>query len=210
MQASNGICMECGRGIDALCWSENKKREDILEQVQTDRALKAKVILMQSIQRGEMPKGFQASVVKTTHAVGHRVCAQVAAVNRRHFSQHKELNYDPGDLNSDKIETKPFDVLDGELNVQSCVSMRLGDDIPEDLPWQQVEVYHNTETCLVEYQLTPETHLRSEQGLGVFKLATAAVAADRGKPISLPGTYTALSFSRWKALSDKHDENKAK
>ena len=209
MQALGGICMECGCGVDALAWSENKKREQILEDVQTDRALKAKVILMHSIQRGEIPRGFEASVVKTVHAVGQNNTAMVAAVNQRHFAQHKFLKYDPGDFpTGNRIECKTFDILDGDMNVESCVAMKLGEDMPDDLAWQQVEVYHKTETQLVEYQLTPKTHLRSEQALGVFKLASRAVAKDRGVPITLPNMYTALSLSQWKRLATDHDKGK--
>ena len=136
MQAIHGICMECGRGVDALAYSEDKRRDQILEEVQTDRALKAKVILMHSIQRGEIPRGFEASVVKTVHAVGQNNTAMVAAVNRRHFAQHKFLKYDPGDFaTGNRIECKTFDILDGDMNVESCVAMKLGEDMPGDLPW---------------------------------------------------------------------------
>ena len=121
MEPLEGLCKPCGYGVDAILTEaehEGKTQNDIVQEVATDRPLKAKILLLQDIQSGVVPKGFTACVVKTNNTVGMESSVECAAVIRKHFNNHKSLRQDPANLaGSSKVCQKIFNVINSSLRV---------------------------------------------------------------------------------------------
>ena len=104
------------------------------------------MILLHSIQKGDLPKGFEASVLRTVHSVGQQSNTSVAAVQAKYFKLHPDFKSEPATLVhvKPKAEHKPFDVLNSDLGVDFCVSMKK-DGILASIPYTEVTVFHNGE-----------------------------------------------------------------
>ena len=117
LTAERRFCMLCGRGVDALMHSENMSREAVIAQAQEDRVFLAKLLVLHLILKDKIPRGFEASVVKTVHSIGQVSNADVLAVNLRHFNAHNDLKMCPTQLPGNRLEQRPFDVMNSELGV---------------------------------------------------------------------------------------------
>ena len=117
LQPNGGFCMLCGRGVDALMHSENMSREAVIAQAQEDRVFLAKLLVLHLVLKDKIPRGFEASVVKTVHRIRQVSNAEVLAVNLRHFNAHNDLKMCPTQLPGNRLEQRPFDVMNSELGL---------------------------------------------------------------------------------------------
>ena len=206
-----GLCHFCGEAIEVLSLTEDMTREEVVQRAMEDRVFKAKLLLLQHVKEGKVPKGFQCSVVKTTHTVGQQTNVACRAVRTSHFSSHEDLfMMEPSSLPGSKIEQKPYQILNGELGVDQVVSMADDGTIPSSLPSTAVTMYHKTETQLVEFHLQPEFQLSREQAMAVFKRETRNAVDQRAAAMRLSHIYTPWSYSKWQEMCKKADDDRKK
>ena len=213
LQALGGLCLVCGQGVDALVHSENMDREAIIEKAQEDRAFKAKLLLLHWVLKGDMPPGFQGSMVRTVHTVGQNTSIPVLAVKCSHFKAHPSLKkIDPTALQgSNQLAQKAFECLNAELGTDSYVAMcPNAGDVPRDLPVTNIDIFHRTETQLVEYQLLPKNHVKKEQSVGIFQMAAGALSAGRGGALKMGHIFSPLTFTEWKQKCKTADDDQKK
>ena len=213
LQALGGLCLLCGQGVDALLHSENMDREAVIEKAQEDRAFKAKLLLLHWVLKGDMPPGFQGSMVRTVHTVGQNSSIPVLAVKCSHFKAHPDLKkMDPTALQgSSKLDQKPFECLNAELGTDSYVAMcPNAGDVPRDLPVTNIDIFHRTETQLVEYQLLPKHHVKKAQSVGIFQMAAGALTAGRGGALKMGNIFSPLTFTEWKQKCKNADDEQKK
>ena len=162
----------------AIAMDESSDKDSVLELAVTDHTVRAKILLLQLVQQGVIPKGFEASVVRTNHSCGHRNAVKMAAVSRKHFLAHPKLKVDPVTLPGSKMEQRPFDVITGEFEAESCIAMKIC-TVPDDLPWTEIEVFYQESCEWVEFHLTKDQHLREGQALPVFNQVAKDSAHER-------------------------------
>ena len=197
-QPLNGLCLLCGQSVQTLTLVENMTREEVIDKCRHDRSFFAKVLLLHQIQEGSVPKGFECSIVRTIHAVGQKSEQHCRAVNTRHFIAHKDLNLNPSTLPGNRMEQQEFAILNSELGVDSCVAFSPDESMPSDLPFTDIQLYHRTESQLVEYQLVPKQHLLKNQAKEMFKITAQDNASNRPDALRASRIFRPWSFNKWK------------
>ena len=122
---------------------------------------RAELMLLSEIKAGRLPRDFKAKLVKTTTAIGQKSAFEQSCVRRDRF--HDVLGYFPEKLKGDTAPDKLVNWLDGEGAEQTGVTMDRHSDIDAALQPEVVQFYCRTETCIVEYHLRPEEHVKKEQ-----------------------------------------------
>ena len=117
------LCHDCGEAVDILSLAEDLPKEDVIQKAIDDRVCKARVLLMQHLKAVAVPRGFECSMVCTTHTLGQQTNAACIAVNTHHFIAHPNIAMDPSSLSAGKLEQKPFPILNSEVAVDTCVAI---------------------------------------------------------------------------------------
>ena len=158
-QPTGGLCSDCGDAVDILMLTEEMSKEEIIEKTGADRTFIAKLLLIHGLKDGSIPKGFNCSMVKTTQTVGHSTNVACLGVKCTHFKRHPDLKLDPETFPGTKLQQKTTPIIKSELGVDSCIAMADDGEVPSNLPTSNITLFHRTEVQLVEYHLTPDTHL---------------------------------------------------
>ena len=204
MQPLDSLCEKCGK---VIYMHLNEDPQDVIKRAHTDRIFRARIMLYHAILSGDLPQGFIAKRVKTLNSIGTRNHIEVAAVRKADFMSHFQMK--AWTFESKKIEDRLMTWIDGEGNETEGVAIDIRSEVPENLPYEIIEVFFQKHTEIEELHLDFGDNITETHAKDLFHWQVDQAAKARPANLRVAHLFKAKSFSAWtKAVNEEDDKRK--